>query len=463
MSANEKRPGPRYVPTLIIHGGAGDIRRENLPAELYAQYKRSLTSYLESTAALLHSGSSALDAACHAVSQLEDDPLFNCGRGAVFTTEGTIELEASVMVASVYSNGTPPAHGVQGVIKRTGAVSQIRNTRHPILLARQVLLQADEDHGLGKPSSMHGHVNGRNVEEWGWNEKGLERKPDDWFWTKQRWDEHRRGLGETAADHALPLPSQGTVGCVCFDMYGNIACATSTGGLTNKAPGRVGDTPTVGAGFWAESWTQEQEQQESAGSIYASSGTPSRPPFTTWSDLAQTLLPDAFISCLPLYSNTSISPAPRRPSHINHYQTAPLLSPYTRPSHPRRRLIAMSGTGNGDSFLRIAAAHSAAALCRYRAVSLQRAVTAIVGPGGELQRSAGERWMKTGEGQGGMIAIEYSDGGVGEDEIARTAVEGQARVVFDFNCGGMWRAYYTVNPDTGKSVPKVRVFRDGEE
>src|ERR1700722_15390768 len=92
--------GP-YTPTLVLHGGSGSISRSNLPPALYEQYRSSLLKYLESTHAKLESGTSALDAACHAVSLMEDDPLFNCGRGSVFTEKGTIEMEASVMVSSV--------------------------------------------------------------------------------------------------------------------------------------------------------------------------------------------------------------------------------------------------------------------------------------------------------------------------------------------------------------------------
>ena len=106
LYSQEKSPG-RLKPSLIIHGGAGAITRSNLPRSLYQQYEASLLQCLTSTKALLDQGASALDAACHAVSQMEDDPLFNCGRGSVFTRKGTIEMEASVMVASVNESGPP--------------------------------------------------------------------------------------------------------------------------------------------------------------------------------------------------------------------------------------------------------------------------------------------------------------------------------------------------------------------
>src|SRR5258707_357995 len=124
----EKRPNGPFKPTLILHGGAGAISRANLLPERYQQCHKSLLRYLTVTKSLLDNSTSALDAACHAVSLMEDDPLFNCGRGSVFTKTGTIEMEASVMVASVSTDGPP----VVGSIKRGAAVSLIRNTRHPI-------------------------------------------------------------------------------------------------------------------------------------------------------------------------------------------------------------------------------------------------------------------------------------------------------------------------------------------
>ena len=286
MTSQEKRPpdsGP-YRPTVIIHGGAGALSRDNLPPALWAQYKASLLKYLTSTRDLLDAGASALDAATHAVTLFEDDPLFNCGRGAVFTESGSIEMEASLMVTSIDPKGPP-----QGYVKRAAAVSLVKNTRHPILLAKQVLIASDDDEGLGGTASMHTHLSGRQLEEWGWNEKGLEKKPDHWFWTKKRWEEHRRGLSKPPSpglytyedllesvnapqqnrEHitvysdidvdVIGIPSQGTVGAVTLDSWGNLATATSTGGLTNKKAGRIGDTPTVGAGFWAESWDQHAE------------------------------------------------------------------------------------------------------------------------------------------------------------------------------------------------------------
>lgn len=242
-----------FKPTLIIHGGAGNLERSRLPPDLYAQYHASLTRYLRSTKSLLDSGASALDAAVHAVSLMEDDELFNCGRGSVFTSAGTIEMEASVMVTSATSAGAP---SYPGSLKRGAAVMGLRNVRHPIQLARESLLRtgcAADGSPRDDGGSMHGQLVAPYAEEraraW-----GLEFMPDEWFWTRRRWEEHRRGLEGRTGGLAL---SQGTVGCVCLDAEGNLAVATSTGGLTNKWPGRIGDTPTLGAGFWAEAWEEE--------------------------------------------------------------------------------------------------------------------------------------------------------------------------------------------------------------
>jgi L-asparaginase len=453
--SSEKKPLGPIKPALILHGGAGAITRANLPPSLYSQYHASLLKYLTTTKAFLDSGSSALDAACRAVSLMEDDPLFNCGRGSVFTIDGGIEMEASVMVASI--NADDP---LEGKIKRGAAVSLVRNTRHPILLAREVLVDADEDRGLGGTNTMHCHLSGKAVEEWGW-EKGLERKDNEWFWTKRRWEEHRRGLkreeelkGNGGQEE---LPSQGTVGAVCVDSRGNLAVATSTGGLTNKASGRIGDTPTIGGGFWAESWDEQYAREDC--SIF-------RPTLLDAQNIFNQII-KPFTSCIPSlfpgsqgYLKIDAAKMQDDPAGAIGTGRAAFRPPFppSLASRPRvsRRAVAMSGTGNGDSFLRTNAVRTAAAICRLSPsrIPLSSAITAIAGKGGELQRSAGDRWEKTGEGQGGIIGIEAlttSPRTVGQ----QTAVD----VSFDFNCGGLWRAYYRTDPDTKIEVPVIRVFR----
>ncbi|PGH14322.1 hypothetical protein AJ79_03144 [Helicocarpus griseus UAMH5409] len=542
-SSNRQEDPPRrplFKPAVILHGGAGNIHRSRLPPDLYNQYRTSLLTYLRSTAALLnvdlqdprnsssiddakdtpYTSPTALNAAVHAVSLMEDDELFNCGRGSVFTSAGTIEMEASVMVASLFDdedNEDSSQRGPSsGSTKRGAGVMLIRNVRHPIQLAREVLLRTGYTSDDG--GNMHSQLSGEYVEglarEW-----GLEFCPDDWFWTKKRWDEHMRGLekgrmqgrmtgggdmgvdvdGKGSSDKDGPglYLSQGTVGCVCLDRWGNIAVATSTGGLTNKCPGRIGDTPTLGAGFWAEAWDVEAREMLRDGGIHTGSygsgsleyqseskremlypgqeATPVLPssrtlsttptfsespwPFDFYRNTAFSLLRDCF-SPPPGYAPVSTS------RYLD--EKAPIASPpsrynaHTHPNkHHHRRILALSGTGNGDSFLRTAATRTAAAMARFSSsqnpVSLNQAVTFVAGPGGELQRSAGRRWGKTGEGEGGVIGIEAEaeTGFVGFEKLRK------GKVVFDFNCGGMFRAW--MEERDGKGVERMMVFREEYE
>lgn len=495
---------PTFKPALILHGGAGGLSPATVPPELYARYHASLQTYLRSTHNQLKNGSSALDASVHAVSLMEDDELFNCGRGSVFTTAGTIEMEASVMVTSVRPNdddndpnpesarsGEETGSSSGSAMKRGAGVMRIKNVRHPIQLARECLLRTGYDE-FGEPNgdggNMHSQLVGPYVEELArnWN---LEFMPDEWFWTRKRWEEHLRGL---QGEEERVTMSQGTVGCVCLDQWGNLAVATSTGGMTNKVPGRVGDTPTLGAGFWAETWESEGDvdvgidaindrkgmayvpQQERGGGRTTANDT--NDASTTWGDMvtnARSLLGD----CLPPILRSA-------PYASNHAHTPPDLSLasekqsliLTQPSTPstqrakktKRRAIAISGTGNGDSFLRTAAARTASAMLRFSSAStpksLADAITAVSGPDGELQRSAGRRWGRTGEGAGGMIGIEVEvDGlihrnGVVAGDAGRKGLR-RGKVVYDYNCGGMWRAWVEEGDD-GEAVEKVMVFRE---
>ena len=249
-------------PRIIIHGGAGNIRRENLPKSSYEQYQSSLLAVLASCEKLLQTpGARALDVATHAVSMLEDNPLFNAGKGAVFTRVGMNELESSIMVSDGYR-------------KRAVGCMLLTRTKNPIKLAREVLIRGEEDNGGG--AQGHCQLSGESLERMG-ADWGLELVNPNYFFTQKRWQEHLRGLekektpsstnekvvavsGIDAGEEHDPswdgeeyLP-QGTVGAVVLDSFGTICVATSTGGLTNKLPGRIGDTPTIGAGFWAEEW-----------------------------------------------------------------------------------------------------------------------------------------------------------------------------------------------------------------
>lgn len=396
---------------------------------------------------------------------MEDDELFNCGRGSVFTSIGTIEMEASVMVTSLredaYEDMDRDTYR-DGEVKKGAGVIGLKNVRNPIKLAREVLLRKGVDSDgniMDDGGSMHSQLVGPYVEalakDW-----GLEFKPDDWFWTKRRWDEHKRGLRGTgqeifdetrekigsgvATGEVVEAMSQGTVGCVCLDQYGDLAVATSTGGMTNKWPGRVGDTPTLGAGFWAENWDVGPEDEMGG-------NTRSDMPFVNG---LQSLLGD----CLPAaFRSSTRSPAYAAVPSTPIYSDEKQAMVYGRPTS-RRRAVAVSGTGNGDSFLRVAAARTACAMLRFSPprsfpFTLAEAVSSVVGPGGELQRSAGRRWGKTGEGEGGMIGIEA------DTEKGRSSWLKEGKVVFDFNCGGMWRAWVEEDVN-GKDRERVMVFRE---
>ena len=200
---------------------------------------------------------------------------------------------------------------------------------------------------------------------------------------------------------------QGTVGCVCLDSDGVLCVATSTGGLTNKLAGRIGDTPTLGAGFWAEEWevpvpgvVRQPQLRTSIGALMLGE------------------IQEMMRSCLPGLAGYSLLR-----DETEEFESKDEKRPLTF-----MRGVAMSGTGNGDSFLRLAGAHTSATIARFApGRSLASAVKQIAGSGGELQLSAGDRWGKTGEGEGGIIGIEV--------------IGGKGEVVFDFNCGGMFRAW----------------------
>lgn len=423
------------TPRIIIHGGAGNITHENLPDKPYNTYLGALLTILnDANYRLRLPNATALDVATFAVTQLENNGLFNSGHGAVYTTEGKHELEASVMMS-------------RGYRKRGVGVMGVKKVKNPILLAREMLIKGEEDDGGGAQGhcQLHGESCDRLAKEW-----GLDLVTPSYFWTRRRWDEHRRGMGlghdeetyrkekrradaeagfaeedvsDTDVDAAewdgkeyLP---QGTVGAVVMDGTGTICVATSTGGITNKLPGRIGDTPTIGAGFWAEEWT---ESKKTAGDEFK------RPRSSDMGDNSW------LSSCLDRFSDALDSFA------------GPSPWPTSSEIVKNRRAVAMSGTGNGDSFLRVNAVRTAAAMARYSSsedstASLQQSVSRVAGPHGLLQQSAEDRWHKTGEGEGGIIGLEL-DGA-------------QGKVVFDYNCGGMFHAWID---DDGKA--KFQVFKE---
>lgn len=360
---------------------------------------------------------SALSTACHAVTLLEDNPLFNSGHGAVFTRDGRNELEASVMVS-------------RGFAKRAVAVTGLRRVRNPILLAQRMLEHGDRDilgprSGPDVPSAQgHTLLHGVTAEVLAVR-YGLDMVEPGYFFTRKRWDEHVRGLerereGRGAAGWAVDeYVPQGTCGAVALDAEGVVCCATSTGGLTNKLTGRIGDTPCVGTGFWAEEW---MERGDPTGVLRGREG-----PAVLLSEGLRGLMAD----CLP----------------------SPFL--YTPVSRGRQglvttRSIALSGTGNGDSFLRTAACRTVGAMARFGVQSADVSLNRVAGPGGELQQSAGDRWGKVGEGEGGMIGIECV---IVRDEEGEV-VETRSNILQGLNCGGMFRAW--VDED---GVSRVRILR----
>jgi beta-aspartyl-peptidase (threonine type) len=217
---------------LVIHGGAGVIERGDMTAEREQAIRAALQLALQRGADVLSHGGPALDAVEQAVRVLEDDPQFNAGRGAVFTAQGVNELDAAIM---------------DGRTRRAGAVADVTRTRNPVSLARAVM-----------EKSPHVMLVGAGADEFS-REAGLEQVDPHYFYTPQRWQELQEflqpGTGEVRKSGGLPIVADslhGTVGAVALDMEGHLAAATSTGGLTGKRWGRVGDSPIIGAGTYAD-------------------------------------------------------------------------------------------------------------------------------------------------------------------------------------------------------------------
>ncbi|MEX0929812.1 MAG: isoaspartyl peptidase/L-asparaginase [Balneolales bacterium] len=227
----------RYA--IALHGGAGAIAK-NIDEEVKAGYLASLSEALKLGEELLREGGSSLDAVSNAVRYLEDDPRFNAGRGAVYTSEGSHELDASIM---------------DGRDLAIGAVAGVRTVKNPILLARKVMEE-----------SPHVLFAGDGAERFA-DQTGVERVEESYFHTGRRSRQLDRARRQEAVllDHSqedinpkgydMDENKMGTVGAVALDRQGNLAAATSTGGMTNKQPGRVGDSPIAGAGTYADNQT----------------------------------------------------------------------------------------------------------------------------------------------------------------------------------------------------------------
>lgn len=231
---------------IAIHGGAGTIRKGDLTPELEKAYRDALEEALRAGHDILRNGGTSLDAVVAAVRVMEDSPLFNAGKGAVFTSEGTNELDAAIM---------------DGRTLAAGAVAGVKTIKNPITLARAVM-----------EKSPHVMMAGAGAEAFA-AEQGIERVDPKYFFTQRRWDALQRAKAQEArkpADVHGARPTEteaglavaeardpddkkfGTVGAVALDRHGNLAAATSTGGMTNKKFGRIGDAPIIGAGTYAD-------------------------------------------------------------------------------------------------------------------------------------------------------------------------------------------------------------------
>lgn len=306
---------------LAVHGGAGTIDRSKITPEKEHEYRAGLDRALAAGYEILKRGGSSLDATEAAVRVLEDDPHFNAGRGSVFTSAGTNEMDASIM---------------DGKTVDAGAVGSVKHIKNPIGLARLVM-----------EKSPHVMLDCAGAEAFA-KANGIELVDQKYFFTQERWDalqkikaaekNHTSSAGKNFA--ITDQDRHGTVGAVALDKDGNLAAATSTGGMTNKLPGRIGDTPVIGAGTYANNQT-----------------------------------------------------------------------------------CAVSCTGDGEYFIRSAAAHEVSALMEYRGMTLQ-----------EAAQSALDVVKKLG-GTGGLIAIDKN-----------------GEIALPFNTNGMYRGY--VDP-SGKFVVEI--------
>ena len=217
--------------SLVIHGGAGTLVKGLMTEEKEAQYKAALNEALEKGYAVLENGGNALDAVAVAVTVLEDSPLFNAGRGSVFTNDGTHEMDASIM---------------DGKTLDAGAVSLITGIKNPISLARDVMEKTEHVFLAGEGAMRFAKTLGYKLES------------PEYFYDELRYQQWQniKDSDKFELDHSMKKEGKfGTVGAVACDQNGNVAAATSTGGMTNKRWGRVGDSPMVGAGTYANNET----------------------------------------------------------------------------------------------------------------------------------------------------------------------------------------------------------------
>ncbi|KAH7341655.1 asparaginase [Rhizoctonia solani] len=348
-------------PVLVIHGGAGLLLKKNSTPAQRELYKEALRKALIAGNNVLQSGGQAMDAAVAAVTVMEDSPLFNAAHGAVFNVAGKNELEASIMLSH-----PPPSHPSVPASRKGFSLTLLTRAKNPSQMVRALYLE---------PSlAPHAFLSGAAAEEIG-HQAGEELVDPSYYWTEHRWREHRRGLGlpempfPGKPTEGMPFPPldqlpTGTVGAVALDANGHIACCTSTGGKTNKLVGRVGDTPSMGSGFWAETWSE--------------------PKRGLWAKVLR----------------------------VAGWETS------------STRVVGVSGTGDGDYFIRGATAVTLARRMRYQGQSLKSAAQQVV----DDLRQAG--------GMGGVIAL---------DNLGNVAMP--------MNSTGMYRGVID-----SKGEPKVAIF-----
>jgi beta-aspartyl-peptidase (threonine type) len=210
---------------LALHGGAGTLPRSDMSGEQEARYRAGLELALSAGYAVLDAGGTSLDAVTSAIVLLEDNPLFNAGRGAVFTLDGRNELDASIMDGSTLG---------------AGAVCGLTRIKNPILLARTVMEQSD-----------YVLLSGAGAEDFAAS-RGFQFVPGSYFHTAARWQQLERIRSGDTSLSALTISHVGTVGAVALDASGRLAAGTSTGGMTGKRYSRIGDSPIIGAGTYAD-------------------------------------------------------------------------------------------------------------------------------------------------------------------------------------------------------------------
>lgn len=222
---------------IVIHGGAGTILKENMSDSLEAAYKAKLKEAISTGYEILKNGGTSLEAVTNTINVMEDSPLFNAGKGAVFTHEGSNELDASIM---------------DGATLNAGAVAGIKHIKNPIDLARDVMKKSE-----------HVMLYGAGAEEFAQN-LGYKMMDTSYFYTQKRYESLQKVLEKEKSKNEKKISFEdpfiknskfGTVGCAALDKHGNLASGTSTGGMTNKRWNRIGDAPIIGAGTYANNTT----------------------------------------------------------------------------------------------------------------------------------------------------------------------------------------------------------------